>query len=443
MAYLPSFRLLSERNFGLLWLAGLISILGDWALRVALPFYVLRLTASASAVSVVVLAGLVAGLAAGPFAGVIVDRLDRRRVLVWANAAQAAALIPVAICGPATPTWLAAAVAAVESALAEVAGPAASALLPRLVLASQVATANSLDGVANFTGRLVGPAIGGLVTATAGLTGSAAVDSSSFAAAALAYALITGRYRPAAKRGQDPDKPASLARTARVARLARELADGVTVIAGSRLARAVMIFIVVISIGEGMMSSLFAVWVSRALHLGGREMGWMLSAQAIGGIVGSVAGTGAIRRCRPVGLGCICMCLFGIGDLAIFNAPRWHTALWPLIALFCGIGIPAGIGYPALLTLFQLSCTDGYRGRMFALLGTAETAANIVGAAVAGTLGQSVSAVDLLTAQGAGFVLGAGLLRVLAGSGPRRLAEMTAEPRITGRRTGQTRSPSS
>ena len=51
--------LLRQRNFGLLWSASLISITGDWALRIALPVYVLRLTGSAAAVSGVVLAGIV------------------------------------------------------------------------------------------------------------------------------------------------------------------------------------------------------------------------------------------------------------------------------------------------------------------------------------------------------------------------------------------------
>src|SRR4029077_14862206 len=61
VTFLPSSRLLSERNFGLFWLAGLISIVGDWALRIALPIYVLRLTGSASALPGVGGLGLVGG----------------------------------------------------------------------------------------------------------------------------------------------------------------------------------------------------------------------------------------------------------------------------------------------------------------------------------------------------------------------------------------------
>ncbi len=449
MTFLPSSRLLSERNFGLFWLAGLISIIGDWALRIALPIYVLRLTGSASAVSVVVLAGLVAGLAAGPVAGVCADRLDRRRVLVSVSSAQAAALAPLLIAGPATPAWLVAAVAAAEAALAEVAEPAASALLPGLVPRRELAAANSLNSVANFVARLTGPAAGGALTAVAGVRGAAALDAATFVAAATGYGLIRGMHRTGHAARPKRGLLASLAR------LRGELADGFVAIARSRMGRAVAIFITTISIGEGMVSSLFAVWVTRSMHMGGRQLGWMLSAQAVGGIAGSLAGAAAFRRFRPVGLGCICMALFGLGDLAIFNAPRWHGALVPVLALFFCIGVPAGAGYPAVMTLFQLAAPDRLRGRMFAVLGFAETGANIAGAAVAGALDQHVSAVDLLTAQGAGYVLAAALLRVLAGRGPRRLGDAVGADEVDevrargqrsarrGRRPDQIRSPSS
>ena len=325
--------LLRTRNFRLLWLAGLISITGDWVLRVALPLYVLRLTGSASAFSVVVVAGLVAGLVAGPVAGVFIDRSDRRRILICVNASQAAGLLPLLAVGSASRAWIAAAVAFGESALAQVASPAESALLPRLVGTPQLATANSLTSVANFIARLTGPAIGGAVTATAGLGGAAVLDAATFAAATIACVLITGAHRP--------DHPGPRRR------VRRDFADGVAAIAASRIATAVTVFVTVISVGEGMVSSLFAVWVIRAMHMSGRQMGWMLSAQAVGGIAGSLAGARAVRHVRPVALGGVCMTLFGVGDLVIFNAPRWDSALWPLIAAFFGIGVVAGARIPA------------------------------------------------------------------------------------------------
>ncbi len=416
MPDLLAVRPLRDRSFLLLWLAGLVSMTGDWALRIALPIYVIRLTGSAAAVSGVVLAGLLASLVIGPLAGVWVDRWDRRRVLVVVSAAQALALLPLLAVGSASLVWIAAAVSFSESALSQFVGPAESALLPRLVPAGQLAAANSLNSLGTFVARLAGPAAGGIVTAVSGLTGAVLLDAVSFAAAAGACALITGRHR--ALRDRRPQRR-------RGSRLAGELAEGLAAIAANRITRAVAIFMTTISVGEGMMSSLFALWVTGALGAGSAQMGWMLSAQAVGGITGSLAGTWAARRLRPVSLGCAAMALFGLGDLVIFNYPRWYTALWPLIGLFFGIGVPAGAGYPALLTLFQIQVPDRLRGRLFAVLAVGQAAAGIAGAMVAGLLGRKIGVMDLLTAQGGGYVLAAAALRILAGRGPATLATRT------------------
>jgi MFS family permease len=192
-----------------------------------------------------------------------------------------------------------------------------------LVGAGRLAGANSMTTAANFIARLAGPAAGGALVAAAGLRGTAVFDAATFGAAAAACALIRGSH-PAVRLARADRRPTGLPNRAR--RVARDLSDGITALAGSRTARAVAVFLAVISVGEGMMSALFAVWITTAVHAGGRQMGWMLSAQAIGGILGS---------------------------LVIFNLPRWHCGLWILITLFFCIGVPAGAGYPPLMTLFS------------------------------------------------------------------------------------------
>ena len=148
---------LRQRNFRLLWSAGMISITGDWALRVALPIYVLRLTGSPAAVSGIVLAGFLASLLFGTVAGVYVDRWDRRRVVVVINVVQALALLPLLAADSPGRLPVVITVAFAESALAQFFGPAENALVPRLVTASQLAAANSLNSLGNWIGRLARP----------------------------------------------------------------------------------------------------------------------------------------------------------------------------------------------------------------------------------------------------------------------------------------------
>jgi MFS family permease len=403
---------LRQRNFGLLWWAGLISLAGNWALNIALPIYVLRLTDSPATVSAVVAATLLGNVLFGSFAGAYVDRWDRRRVVVVANLLQTVVLLPLLLVDARERVWIVVAVAFVVSALSQFFQPAENALLPRLVAAEHLAAANSLNSLNNNIGRLVGPALGGLVAVTVGLRGAALLDAATFAVAAALCALITGRHRATGADGAPPH-------------LLRELAEGLRTVAHNRLVRAIFALFTIVSIGEGMMGTLFAVYVTRALHAGGQEMGWLMSAQAVGGIFGSLVASRATRRFRPVPLIATCLTFFGFVDVVIFNYPRWDTTLWPVLLLFVIVGVPVGISVPAYMTLFQVETPDRLRGRVYAALGVSASMAGILGAAVAGALGQSVNVVTLLTVQGAGAMVAGLLFPVLAGRGPDSLVQPT------------------
>lgn len=79
---------LKQRDFALLWFGGLISMMGDWAMFAALPFYAYEQTGSAFASGAVLTALTVPGLLIATVAGVFVDRWDRRRTMVAANLLQ-------------------------------------------------------------------------------------------------------------------------------------------------------------------------------------------------------------------------------------------------------------------------------------------------------------------------------------------------------------------
>ena len=102
---------LRQRDFALLWFGGLISIMGDWMLLVALPIYVYGLTGSALATGAMFAAGLLPNVILGSVAGVFVDRWDRKRTMVAANLLMAVSLLPLLVaprragCGSST-WWL-------------------------------------------------------------------------------------------------------------------------------------------------------------------------------------------------------------------------------------------------------------------------------------------------------------------------------------------------
>ncbi|WP_064741777.1 MFS transporter [Hamadaea tsunoensis] len=403
---------LRRRNFALLWWAGLMSIAGDWTLRIALPFYVLRLTGSPLATSGVVAAGLAGVLVVGAAAGVYVDRWDRRRTMVIVSVLQAVSLLPLLAVHSAGSIWIVYVVTFAEAALGQFFAPAENALLPKLVGDDQLPAANALNTLNNNIGRLTGPALGGLLAAWLGLHGVALADAASFLLAAGMIALITGDHQPPATEK---------------AGFRAEFVDGLRSIARSPLTIALLAIITVLSVGEGVMGSVFAIFVTGPLRGGSAQIGWLMSAQAAGGVLGGIAGTPIAARLRPGLLLSAGLIAFGLVDLAIFNYPRLSAEIWPGLVLFAVVGIPAVVTSAAFMTLLQREVGDAYMGRVYAVMLVGQSLAGLAGAGLAGWLTDRVGVLTMLTVQGACPVLcGVGFALFLARVRPLAARDRTA-----------------
>src|SRR5687767_1307664 len=141
--------LLRRRNFGLLWFGGLISVAGDWVLFAALPFFVYQRTGSTLATAGMIVAELVPHVVLGTVAGVFVDRWDRRAILVVTNVAQAVTVAVLILVAEPGMLWLVYVVAAAQSSLAALSGPAETSLVPALVEDEMLVPANALNGLNN------------------------------------------------------------------------------------------------------------------------------------------------------------------------------------------------------------------------------------------------------------------------------------------------------
>ena len=92
------------RDFSLIWIAGLISVAGDFAFVVALPIHIYKLTDSTLATAGAFAVSVVPGIVLGSVAGVLVDRWDRKRTMIWADLGRAGLLSLLLIPGAADPT---------------------------------------------------------------------------------------------------------------------------------------------------------------------------------------------------------------------------------------------------------------------------------------------------------------------------------------------------
>jgi MFS family permease len=404
---------LRQRDFTLLWFAGLVSITGDLMLVVALPITVYELTGSALATGAILITNKLAALVLGSIAGVFVDRWDRKRTMVIANLVRGPALLLLLAVDSADRVWLVYVVAAVVSAVGQFFRPAENALLPRLVGKEHLVPANALNALNDNLGRLIGPALGGLVAAWIGLGGVAAVDAASYLVAAAMIAAIGASTGP--ERASQPDASAA---TGTGAAVWREWLDGLRQVRDNPVLRVVFAVFAIASLGEGVMQTALWVFIDEVLGGGAREAGWLLTANAAGGLVGVVVVGAWGKTHTPVSLlgwGCVGV---GLIDLMFFNYPAFVPGIWLGLILMALDGVPGtafGTGYTAAL---QAETDDGYRGRVFGALGAISALFMIAGASIAGLATERFGAVAVLTIDSLGYVAGGvfGLMALTTGA---------------------------
>ncbi|MDI6102457.1 MFS transporter [Actinoplanes sp. NEAU-A12] len=388
--------LAGNRDYRLLVSANFVSSTGDWILRTGLAYQIYALTGSTMASAAAVLAALVPRMVLGSMAGVYADRWDRRRTVIVTNLLLGLFLLPlIAVHGPGQ-AWIVYTVLAGQSCLALLFSTAEAALVPAMVAEHDLVTANSLNGQARDVARLTGAALGGVVVGVGGIALLTVVDVATYAVAAALLALMR-------RHGGSSPAPA------RPPRLIQEWADGLRIAVSSRTLKTIMVFTLITGIGEAAMSTLMAPFVHDVLHGSAQTYGTIMSAQAIGGIIGGLLTTIYGHRFAPrhlLGYGAV---VFGLLDLALFLYPLVTRSPWPAVILMAVVGLPGALTMAGLMTIFQTATDDSHRGRVFGALVTLDSAAMLAATAAAGTLGQRLGIVPVIAVQGVGCCL-AGLL---------------------------------
>jgi DHA3 family tetracycline resistance protein-like MFS transporter len=182
-----------SRDFRLLWLGMAVSLLGDGIFLVAMAWEAYALWNAPAALSLIGVAMTVPMIGCLLPAGVLSDRLDRRRLMLWADLGRALALSGLAaltFSGKLT-YWELVAIVAVYSVGTAFFTPAFEAIVPDIVPAGDLAAANSLDQfVRPVALRLAGPAAGGAIVAGVGAGMAFGIDAASFLASAAAVFFI-------------------------------------------------------------------------------------------------------------------------------------------------------------------------------------------------------------------------------------------------------------
>jgi MFS family permease len=334
-----------------LWTASTLSNLGDGTSTVAYPWLATILTRDPLLIAGVGVATRLPWLLFSLPAGAIVDRVDRRRLMVGMNAARAgitgvvvALLLLDAMSIPAL--YLAALLLGCAEVLYD---NAAQTILPRLVDAERLERANgNLWGAETVTNQFVGPPLGGLLLGVA-LVLPFALDMATFALSALLVALIAGSYRVAAADGDDP-RP----------RMRRQIAEGFRWLWGHDLLRLLAILLGVMNLASALSMATFVLFAQEVLDLGAAGFGLLSTAGAVGAVLGSVVAPAVTRR---IGRGPSLVSTLVAGAVAALAVAGTSSAAVVGVAMFA-IGLTATLWNVVTVSLRQRIIPDRLLGRV-------------------------------------------------------------------------------
>jgi len=385
---------LRQRNFALLWFGGLISITGDWALSVALPFYVYQMTGSALATGLMFMARTLPGVLLGSLAGVFVDRWNRKWTMVVVNLLATLLVLLLLTVKSTAWLWVVYLVALVESAFMQFFTPAEKALLPRLVAEKHLVTANSLSALNASLGMFIGPAIGGALMGLTDLTSVVIFDSVSYLVAGGMIFLIA--WSPEMT-SQKPESPSAFKTWAGIW---RDWLDGLKLVKRSRPITTIFVAAGIAMLGEGIIQALLVLFVN-LLKGGAVEFGWLLTLRGLGGLLGGLIFGNIGAAVKPHRI--FPWTLVGIGALLLimFNYP---VLLLALISL-CLTGILAVGASATSTTMLQNGVSNGYLGRIFGVFGMIAALMTLVGQGSASALADRWGVVVLLNIGGGLYVL--------------------------------------
>jgi MFS family permease len=381
-----------EGDFRRLYLAQLIASGGDWFAVIPLLILLPGLTGTGLWGALVLAADTAVFAVVSPYAGTIVDRLDRRRVLVLADtAAGLAALLLVLVRSEAT-AWIALVGIGLVAAAKAFTQPAAAAALPNLVGPDDLQAASVLNGASWGTMLAVGAALGGLVAGTLGTTACFVIDA----------CLLLGAAVLVARTAKPFSDPAAEPRPRRPVR--EDVGEALTYARRDRRVLALITCKSGPAFGNGALS-LFPLYGAAAFGLGPLGIGLMYSARGLGALLGPLLGRRrATDPARLYGVLASSMSVFGLGYLALAVTP-WFWLAMVLLTL-----AHAGGGANWIMSTYGLQATvpDALRGRVFSAdyaLATVVIAVSQVGF---GLLSDAVPARDLLAAGGALVLMYAG-----------------------------------
>ena len=386
-----AWRALRHRNFKLFVCGQSISLIGTWMTRIATSWLVYRLTGSALLLGVVGFSGQILTFVLAPFAGVLIERMDRRKLLVWTQALAAAQSLLMAGLTLARIITIREIIAlsALQGLINAFDMPGRQSFLVQMVedkqdLGNAIAINSSMVNLA----RLVGPALAGLVIAWVGEGYCFLIDGVSY------FAVIASLLMMVVK-------PAEIHRA--TTSMVAQLREGWSYVTTFRPIRTILLLFSLTSLMGFPFMVLLPIFAGKVLHGGPHTLGFLTGASGIGALVSAISL--ALRR-SVRGLTTmiqISALMFG-GGLILFGVSHtlWLSLLFMLIT---GFGMMQGLA--ASNTVIQTLVPEDKRSRVMSYYTMAFVGMAPFGSLLAGWMAHHIGAPHTVMLTGAACVLGA------------------------------------
>jgi MFS family permease len=341
------FRVLRYRDFRLIWSAEVLSQTGTQIQRVAVAWQVFELTGDPFQLGLLGLVRFLPLFLFGLAGGVAADRHDRRKTLILSQSALmvvASLFAGLTATGSISLTWIYA-LTALSSLFSAVSAPTRHALIPTLVPTASMPAAMSLGVLAFQAAGMAGPAVGGVLVASAGIAVSYTVDALTFGVGVLAAFALHVR----------PERGGSV------------IGGWAAALEGLRFVRDAPVLLGTMSLD--FLASFFCssttlmpIFASEILGGGPRTLGWLLTAPAAGAVVGATVMASRRPLSRP-GIGILAaIVVFGLSTTAFALSRN----LWFSLAFLAMSGAADSVSVSQRHTLRNLLTPDRLRGRVAA-----------------------------------------------------------------------------
>lgn len=345
-----TFAAMRHRNFQLYFGGMLISSIGTWMQIIAQGWVVYQLGHSELILGLVAFASAIPVLIVSPWAGVVVDRVSRRNLLILT---QSGAMILAFILAGLTfydvvKEWHVIVLAALLGVVSAFDAPARQAFVPEMVGKQDMPNAIALNSMMFNSARVIGPAVAGLVLAAVGAAWCFTINGISFLAVLVGLWLMRMPAHQKIKLTVSPME---------------QLVSGLKYAAGHREIRALILLSLVFSIFGISYATILPSFVENILHMGAAAYGWVNTATGLGAVSGALVLASRASHGHRGKLLVITNIAFPL-ILIAFS----FTASFPLALLFAyGLGLGFMVQFTTINTLLQTRVQDDFRGRVMGL----------------------------------------------------------------------------